>query len=75
MSPECLFMVYDCPLCALTPRPQIYFLLHFTCYLAIILFFWLLLMLYFFVSPCIPGHGAFRGGIRVLNFHFVFIGE
>ena len=53
MSPQCLFMVYGCPLCALTPRPQVCSLFHFTCYLAIVLFLAVAHIVFFFCIPLV----------------------
>ena len=74
MSPGCLYMVYGCPLCTLAPRPQFsfssYMLLGYCSFFVVVAY-----IVFFLHPPCISGHGAFRGGIRVLYFHFVFIGE
>ena len=47
MSPECLFMVYGCLLCALTPRPSMFSFPSYTIF-GYYSLFWLLLILYFF---------------------------
>ena len=75
MAPECLFMVYGCPLYALTTTPQVCYPLHLICYLVVVLFSAVAYIVFFLYPPCIPGHGAFRGGIRVFYFNFVFNGE
>ena len=68
-------MAYGGLLCALTPRPQVWFLFNLICGLAVVLFFGCWLYCCFFYPPCIPGYGGYRGGIRVLYFQIVFIGE
>ena len=68
-SSECLVLFYGGLLCAMTPKYGLFLFLYVVWRL--ISFLWLFgyivfSFLFFLIPPCIPGHGAFRGGLGVL---------